>query len=150
MRRYSIHICGGSVIDAQWIVTAAHCIEVFEKQPRVYSIRIGSSNRSKGGEVVSISKIYKHPLYNTETLNFDVALLRTQKNRLRGESVHPIKLPLISTPIMDNKEAVVSGWGHMSSSEHVLSELLKYTTVKIMNQQKCFELMKTQGVVTEA
>ncbi|XP_039966421.1 trypsin-4-like [Bactrocera tryoni] len=150
LRRYSIHVCGGSVIDAEWVVTAAHCIEAFEKQPRVYSLRIGSSNRGKGGEVVSISKIYKHPLYNSGTMNFDVALLRTQKNRLRGEFVHPIKLPSQNTLIMDNNEAVVSGWGHMSSSEHVLSELLKYTTVKIVNQQKCSELMKSQGIVTEA
>ncbi|XP_011190145.1 trypsin-4 [Zeugodacus cucurbitae] len=150
LRRYSIHVCGGAVIDAQWIVTAAHCIESYQKQPRVYSIRINSSNRVKGGAVVSISKIFKHPLYNSETMNFDVALIRTEKNRLRGEFVQPIKLPTENTPIMDNTEAVVSGWGHMSSSEHVLSELLKYTTVKVVNQQRCFDLMKTQGVVTEA
>ncbi|CAD7006123.1 unnamed protein product [Ceratitis capitata] len=42
------------------------------------------------------------------------------------------------------------GWGHMSSSEHVLSILLKYTTVKIVNQRECSESMKTQGIVTEA
>ncbi|XP_017486197.1 PREDICTED: trypsin-4 [Rhagoletis zephyria] len=150
LRRYSIHICGGSVIDAQWIITAAHCIESFEKQPRVFSLRIGSSNRGQGGEVVSVAKIYKHPLYNSEAMNFDVALLRTQKNRLRGEFVQPIKIPLQDTPIVDSKEAIVSGWGHMSSSEHVLSVLLKYATVRIVNQQKCRESMKAQGDITEA
>ncbi|XP_053953989.1 trypsin-4 [Anastrepha ludens] len=150
LRRYSVHVCGGSVIDAQWVITAAHCIETFEKQPRVFSLRIGSSNRGRGGEVVSVYKIYKHPLYISETMNFDVALLRTQKNRLRGEFVRPIKIPLEDTAITDNMEAIVSGWGHMSSSDHVLSILLKYTTVRIVNQQKCIESMKAQGAVTEA
>ncbi|XP_067648383.1 trypsin 3A1 isoform X2 [Eurosta solidaginis] len=150
VRRFSVHICGGSIIDMQWVITAAHCIENFDRQPRVFSLRVGSSSRNQGGEIVSVSKIYKHPLYNSDTMNFDVALLRTQTNRLRGEFVLPIKIPKENASIMDNTKAIVSGWGHMSSSEHILSVLLKFTTVKTVNQEKCYESMRHQGLVTEA
>ncbi|XP_037952638.1 trypsin-4 [Teleopsis dalmanni] len=150
LRRSTIHICGAAVLDTVWAITAAHCVDGFEKLPLMFSLRIGSSTRMEGGEIVSITTIYKHPSYDADTMNYDIALLRTQPNRLRGDFVAPIKLPNVAEPILTDTVAIVSGWGHMSATEHVLSTTLKYTTVYAVDQAECNEAMKFQGGITEA
>lgn len=106
--------------------------------------------RLSGGTVIYISSILEHPSYNSETMNYDVALLRTRPNNLRGDFITPIKLPDTDEAIPQDTEAIVSGWGHMSSTENVLSRVLKYAVVRTYNQETCNENLKSQGGITEA
>ncbi|WP_433831795.1 S1 family peptidase [Actinoplanes sp. CA-015351] len=46
--------CTGSLIKANWAVTAAHC-------PTPSTVRVGSINRSSGGTVVSVRRAVTHP-----------------------------------------------------------------------------------------
>lgn len=151
LRRLTVHICGASVLDGSWAITAAHCIDGHENQPQEFTLRLGSVRRSSGGSVMSVRTIYKHPSYDARDMNFDVALLRTQTGALfMDTSVAPIGLPEAGQAITDNTPVVVSGWGHMSSSEAMLSPVLKYTTVLTVNQEKCHRDLSFHGGVSEA
>ncbi|MCY1140851.1 serine protease [Actinoplanes sp. Pm04-4] len=46
--------CTGSLIKANWVVTAKHC-------PTPSSVRVGSTNRSSGGTVVPVRRAVSHP-----------------------------------------------------------------------------------------
>src|SRR5690349_13866216 len=46
--------CTGSLIKANWAVTAKHC-------PTPASVRVGSIDRSSGGTVVSVRRAVNHP-----------------------------------------------------------------------------------------
>jgi len=133
-----------------WGITAGHCIDGLETTPRIFSIRMGSTMRNAGGKVIPVGKIYKHPSYNPDSLNYDVALLKTQPHRMTGTWIQPIPLPESGEIIKNRFSATVSGWGYMNAEDPILSNVLKYTTVVTVDQDQCNDDMKWHGGITDA
>jgi secreted trypsin-like serine protease len=70
--------CGGSVIAATWVLTAAHC--VFDdtgalKSPSSIAVYWGSASLQGGGHIVDVKRIVPHGGYRPEADHDDIALL---------------------------------------------------------------------------
>lgn len=152
LRRQSVHICGASILNNNWAITAAHCVHGVEHIPSYITLRMGSKWRSRDGFVITVKQIISHPSYNDENMNFDVSLMRVPEKSFERLDlpVKSIKLPELEAKIQDNVASTVSGWGHQSSLDHNLTNDLKYTTVYTVNQQKCNESLFTHGGITKA
>lgn len=113
---------------------------------------MGSKRRARDGVIVTVKQIHSHPSYNSENMNYDVALMRVPEKSFERYDlpVKSIKLPQLAAKIQDNVAATVSGWGHQSSTDHVLSSILKSTTVYTVNQEKCHESLLPHGGITNA
>ena len=81
-------MCGASLIDEQWAMTAAHCT----KGVAASSMQVGVHRHAYGwadngehdcAETVAIAEKHEHPEYNSGTLENDITLLRLSQ-------VHPL------------------------------------------------------------
>ncbi|XP_036345585.1 trypsin-like [Rhagoletis pomonella] len=101
------HFCGGSIINENTIVTAAHCLQSYTASQ--IRVRLGSTNYKSGGELVAISSFTYHPGYNSKTMVNDVGVLKLATPVAESANIRYVKLaektPATGTP------AVVTGWG---------------------------------------
>jgi len=119
------HICGGSIINTNWIVTAAHCATYAANR---YSIVAGEHNfnTNHGSEQTrSVSRIISHPNYNANTYANDIALMQLSSPFTTDTWTRAANLPASGAGVSGN--LVVAGWGTTSSGGSLSSILLKVT-----------------------
>ena len=83
--------CTGTLIKANWVVTAKHC-------PTPSSVRVGSTNRTSGGTVVGVSRAVNHP-------TIDVKLFQLSSS----VSYAPAPIPTSSGAV--GTATRIIGWG---------------------------------------
>lgn len=112
------HFCGGSVLSADWVLTAQHC--VVGSSPSSVRIEAGISNLSASGQIRNVAQIIPYPGYVDASKGKDVALLRLSTPLdLSGPNVKAI--PLVTATDASNGltnpgvVSTVTGWGTLSS-----------------------------------
>lgn len=140
-------MCSGSLIDAQWVMTAAHCVfgdglsvNVTAHVGVYNNCYKGACDEAIEGEHFLVQQIIIHPEYNPIFLKSDIALLQ-----LNGQSTYnPIQFRKEEFSDIDSfsefgNSVTVFGWGDTSDVEFGVQEssVLQQGELRLINSQDC-------------
>nr|XP_005888448.1 PREDICTED: transmembrane protease serine 9 [Bos mutus] len=142
LRENNEHFCGAAIISARWLVSAAHCFNEFQDSPE-WVAYVGTTYLS-GSEASTVrarvARIITHPSYNSDTADFDVAVLELGRPLPFSRHVQPVCLPAASHIFPPRKKCLISGWGYLKENFLVKPEMLQKATVELLDQALCTSL----------
>ena len=128
--------CGGSIVSAEWIVTAAHCVE--DMAPTGLQVLAGVDELSTPAAAPrrDVAVIVIHPQYSTSyDSDNDIAMVKlADPLELNGTTMSPIAMPDSipdGWPAADTP-AFISGWGNMSTTGYDFPTTLHGATVDVL------------------
>nr|AAB66650.1 serine proteinase [Herdmania momus] len=140
LKRELRHFCGGSILNRNWILTAAHCIRK-PQQPKKYLAILGDYDRIQydfSEMKVGFRLIFNHEKYNPATFENDITLMKMDTSisiaTIFGQSVFP---PANKVPAAKSK-IIVSGWGDTKGTTQDVK--LNQVTLPVMSFKLCKKL----------
>merc|ERR1711935_536976 len=132
------HFCGGTILDANTVLSAAHC---FHNGHQGVVVVAGAHKRSvnTGVQTSTISKsIYNQDgKYNKQNMDNDIIILKLTTALKFNKNVQPACLPATTfAPEKSKSMAVVSGWGTLKAGGS-LPDILQYVNVPLMTSVDC-------------
>ncbi|XP_048461559.1 chymotrypsin A-like isoform X2 [Rhincodon typus] len=129
------HFCGGSLINENWVVTAAHC-----GMSTSNLVILGAFNKCSSKEhtqTMRIEKVITHPAWDPRNMNNDVTLVKLASSVKFTPRISPVCLASVAANFPGGMTCVTSGWGLTRPTASNTPCQLQQTALPLLTTQQC-------------
>ncbi|XP_070799703.1 complement factor D-like [Pituophis catenifer annectens] len=143
------HLCGGFLIAAQWVLSAAHCLE--ETNNGTLQVLLGAHSLSEtepNKRLYGIRRLISHPGSSEDTILHDLLLIQLAEPAVLGSHVQILPYQTVNNDVPEHTRCEVAGWG-ITSNTGKKTDKLKFVQLSIIGRNQCNRRQYHDGSVTE-
>nr|XP_022332226.1 uncharacterized protein LOC111129944 isoform X3 [Crassostrea virginica]XP_022332231.1 uncharacterized protein LOC111129944 isoform X3 [Crassostrea virginica] len=143
------HICGGSLISPNFILTATHCLSYLADR----NIRVGATNRAvaevtqRQYEIKRVIKVKENFLQYGPG---DITLFELNETVQFTPYIQPICLPEPDEKFSETSICYATGWGYTTPGDNTYSTMLKELKMRLWSTSKCNSTTHWNGNITDS